>query len=88
MLHVPEDTEKGMTHIPERMYWPDVIGLPSAPVIGISSAKLFSATPAAEIDNYYYDQHFNDNGKELFTRAITPAVLSLYTKEADGHSTR
>jgi hypothetical protein len=88
MLHVPEDTEKGMTHIPERMYWPDVIGLPSAPVIGLPSATLFRATPAAEIDNYYYDQHFNDNGKEFFTRAITPAVLSLYTKEADGHSTR
>jgi hypothetical protein len=88
MLHVPEDTEKGMTRVPERMYWPDVIGLPSAPVIGIPSEKLFSATPAAEVDNYYYDQHFNDNGKEFFTRAITPAVLDLYAKEANGHTAR
>ena len=61
-----------------------MIGLPSAPVIGIPSATLFRETPAAEVQNYYYDQHFNDNGKEFFTRAITPAVLDLYAKEANG----
>ena len=86
MLHVPEDTEKGMTRIPERMYWPDVIGLPSAPVIGVPSATLFRATPTAEVDNYYYDQHFNDNGKEFFTRAIMPALLDVYTKGANGRT--
>ena len=86
MLHIPEDTEKGMQRIPERMFWPDVIGLPSAPVIGVPSARLFSATPKAEIQNYYYDQHFNDNGKEFFTRAITPAVLDVYAKETHGQT--
>lgn len=84
MIHIPEDTEKGMTQVPERMYWPSVIGIPSAPILGIPSATLFKATPPSEVNNYYYDQHFNDNGKEFFTRAITPAVLDLYGKEVHG----
>lgn len=81
MLHVTEDMEKGMTRVPERMYWPAVIGIPSAPVIGVPSATLFQATSAAEVNNYYYDQHFNDNGKEFFTRTVAPALLSVYAKE-------
>jgi hypothetical protein len=82
LIHVPEDTEKGSARVPERMYWPEVIGLPSTPIIGIPSATLFRETPADQVKNYYYDQHFNDNGKELFTRAITPTILDIYTKEA------
>jgi|UPI00047BBBFD hypothetical protein len=84
MIHIPEDTEKGMTQVPERMYWPAVVGLPAAPILAIPSATLFRDTSPTEINNYYYDQHFNDNGKELFTRAITPALLDLYTKEVHG----
>jgi hypothetical protein len=84
MVHIPEDTEKGMTRVPERMYWPAVVGMPSAPILGIPSATLFRNVPPDEIKNYYYDQHFNDNGKELFTRAMTPAILNLYAKEAHG----
>jgi hypothetical protein len=80
ILHIPEDTEEGMTNVPERMYWPDVIGIPSAPVLGIPAATLFQKVSKSEIDNYFYDQHFNDNGKELFTHAITPAVLEAYDK--------
>jgi hypothetical protein len=66
------------------MYWPAVVGLPSAPILAIPSTVLFRDVPASEINNYYYDQHFNDNGKELFTRAITPALLDLYRKEVHG----
>jgi hypothetical protein len=82
MIHVPEDSEKGSTRVPERMYWPQVVGLPSTPIIGIPSATLFRDTPADQIKNYYYDQHFNDNGKEFFTRAITPTILDIYANEA------
>ena len=82
MIHIPEDVEKGSTRITERMYWPAVIGLPDAPIIGVPSATLFRDTPADQIQNYYYDQHFNDNGKEFYTRAVAPAVLYLYNKEA------
>jgi hypothetical protein len=82
MIHVPEDTEKGSARVPERMYWPEIIGRPSTPMIGIPSAALFRDTPAAEVQNYYYDQHFNDNGKEFFTRAITPIILNVYAKGA------
>jgi hypothetical protein len=80
IIHIPEDSEQGMNRVPERMYWPEVVGLPSAPVIGIPAATLFRNVPDAEFDNYFYDQHFNDNGKEMFTRAITPAVLEVYAK--------
>jgi hypothetical protein len=79
MMHIPEDTEHGMTTVPERMYWPKEIGF-AAPVIGIPSATLFADTPAASFDHYYFDQHFNDNGKELFTHAITPAILEVYAR--------
>ena len=81
MIHVPEDSEKGSTRVPERMYWPEVVGLPSTPIIGIPAATLFRDTPADQVKNYYYDQHFNDNGKEFFTRAITPTILDLYSRE-------
>jgi hypothetical protein len=81
MLHIPEDTEQGMTTVPERMYWPNLMGL-AAPVLGIPSKTLFANVPADRFDHYYYDQHFNDNGKEMFTQAITPAILELYDKTA------
>jgi hypothetical protein len=82
VVHIPEDTEQGMTKVPERMYWPGVVGIPSAPVLGIPAATLFREIPADQYDNYFYDQHFNDNGKEMFTHAITPAVLEVYEKLA------
>jgi hypothetical protein len=81
MLHILEDTEQGRTTIPERMYWPDVIGI-EAPILGVPAATLFSQVPAQKFTDYFYDQHFNDNGKELFTRAITPAILEVYDKRA------
>ncbi|MCU1222797.1 MAG: hypothetical protein JWQ42_890 [Edaphobacter sp.] len=79
MLHIPEDTEQGRTTVPERMYWPEVMGV-QAPMVGVPAATLFSHVPPQEIDNYFYDQHFNDNGKEMFTRAVTPAILEVYDK--------
>ncbi|MBS1800810.1 MAG: hypothetical protein JSS95_13425 [Acidobacteria bacterium] len=82
IIHIPEDSEQGMKVVPERMDWPQVVGIPSAPVIGIPAATLFRNVPAAEYDNYFYDQHFNDNGKEMFTRAITPAILEVYASSA------
>jgi len=80
IVHIPEDIEQGMKNVPERMYWPEVVGIPSTPVLGIPAATLFKQIPADQYDNYFYDQHFNDNGRELFTRAITPAVLEVYDK--------
>ncbi|MDE1178123.1 MAG: hypothetical protein PW789_16215 [Edaphobacter sp.] len=88
MLHIPEDTEKGSITVPERMYWPEVMGVPDAPVIGLPSATLFHSTPSAEVDNYYYDQHFNDNGREFFTRAVTPTILQLFSQEAHAQPAR
>jgi hypothetical protein len=86
MLHIPEDTEKGMRTVPERMYWPDVVGLPKAVVIGVPSATLFRDTAKDRVDNYYYDQHLNDNGREFFTRAVTPAILAVFSREAHADS--
>jgi hypothetical protein len=81
LLHIPEDAEQGRTTVPERMYWPDVVGV-QASILGVPAATLFSKVPPEEVDNYFYDQHFNDNGKELFTRAITPAILEVYGRRA------
>jgi hypothetical protein len=81
MLHIPEDSERGSNVVPERMYWPDVVGMP-APIIGLPSAELFADMPAATFYHYYFDQHLNMNGKEFFTRAITPAILDVYEKSA------
>lgn len=81
MLHILEDTERGETTVPERMYWPDAIGI-RAPTLGVSAGTLFSDVSPNAYYDYFYDQHFNDNGKELFTRAITPAILEVYAKHA------
>ncbi len=79
MLHIPEDSERESTVVPERMYWPDVVGV-SAPVIGIPSAELFPGMPKETFLHYYFDQHLNKNGKDHFTRAVTPAILDVYDK--------
>jgi hypothetical protein len=81
LLHIPEDTETGNTRVPERMFWPEAVGLPSTPILAIPSATLFGNVNEDRVKNYYYDEHFNDNGKELFTRAVTPTILNLYARE-------
>ena len=48
-------------------------------VIGLPPSELFGGMNEEEIQRFYYDSnHFNANGSEYFTRAISPALWSAY----------
>jgi hypothetical protein len=77
VLHVTTSEEPQFTAAPERMFWPDVMRIPMQ-IVGVPSAVLFGGVPAANFYRYFYDQHMNVNGKELFTRTVTPALIKIY----------
>ena len=77
IVHLPRISEVGLPTVDEREYWPNVFGA-DVSIIGISSRELFRGKQQDEIEKYYYDEHFNANGKKLFTRTIVPALLKLY----------
>jgi len=78
VLHLPELHERKQATIPERELWPEVWSAP-VDIVGIPGAKLFAGIPAADLPKLFYDPvHMNQNGQELFTRLITPALLKLY----------
>lgn len=79
ILHVPLASERGSTTIHERMLWPDVLG-DDAAVVGVTSANLFQGISDGQVYDFYEDEHLNRNGQELFTRTITPALVSLYVE--------
>lgn len=81
LVHVPLADERHSQVVEERMYWPDLFG-PGLSIVGVPSATLFQGMSEEEIDGFYYDQHLNANGNQLFTRAITPALLKLYAQHA------
>jgi hypothetical protein len=77
LLHIPIDTERGLSYMPERSNWPVALST-DAPMIGVPSAILFRGIDKDHFDNFYRDQHFNSNGSLLFTESILPAVLKAY----------
>jgi len=77
MLHIPIDSERGLDSMPERSRLDGALDS-QAPFIGVTSAALFLGVPADRFQHFYTDQHFNTNGRALFTRAIMPAVLKAY----------
>lgn len=77
LLHVPVADERGSGIVSERMFWPDVIGAPLS-IAGISAGTLFAGKTPEQFYHYFFDQHMNTNGKMLFTRAITPALIRIY----------
>lgn len=79
LLHVNDSEERGHTTVHERMFWPDVMGV-SMTIIGVPTATLFSGVPDSRFYHFFYDQHMNINGKELFTAAVTPALIDAYVK--------
>jgi hypothetical protein len=77
LLHTPSLPERGLTVISER-HWPDVLGAPVS-IIGIPPAKLFAGIPTADVPELFFnDAHFNQNGQDMFTQLITPALLKQY----------
>jgi len=79
LLHVNDSEERGHTVVHERMFWPKVIGVPMT-VVGVPTSTLFAKVPDDRFYNYFYDQHMNNNGKELFTVTIAPALIEAYVK--------
>jgi hypothetical protein len=77
LLHVPVADERGMTVVPERMFWPDIIPVPMS-IAGIPAGTIFAGKTAEQHYHYFFDQHMNSNGMMLFTRAITPTLVRIY----------
>jgi len=77
LVHVTEADERGSSEIPERMYWPDIVPAPMS-IAGVPDSVLFAGKTDEQYYRYFFDQHMNTNGKMLFTRAITPALISIY----------
>lgn len=77
LIHIPIDEERGMQTMPERGRWSEFLDV-QAPMIGVSSATLFENVPGTDFNLYYFDQHLNANGSELFTASMLPAILQCY----------
>jgi hypothetical protein len=85
VLHVPVLAERGQPVITERVFWPEVLGAP-AEVVGIPPARLFAGIPSGDLTRLFYDEeHFNQNGQELFTPLITPALVHLFARSDADH---
>lgn len=82
VLHVPLARERGEAFVNEQAVWSQAFGMPAA-VIGISSQRLFGAMNDQEFYRYYYDDHLNRNGSELFTRVISAALIDVYLRHHD-----
>jgi hypothetical protein len=79
-LHLPDLTERGQTVIRESQFWPEVLGAP-AEIVGIPPARLFAGlSEADQLKLFWDDKHLNQNGLEMFTSLITPALVKLYVK--------
>ena len=79
VLHVPLAREHGQAAISEQADWSHAFGT-HATVVGVSSQRLFGAMSDEEFYRYYYDDHLNRNGSELFTRVISPALIEVYRR--------
>ena len=77
-LHLPGIAEREQTTIPERRAWPDLLDAPVS-LVGIPGAKLLGGLSGEEVTKVFYDpNHLNRNGRALFTRLLTPKLVSLY----------
>ena len=77
IVNIPLSRQRHNPTVEERMYWPDVLGM-EMPIVGVPPAILFRGKSDAEIDRFFYNEHMNLNGSELFTRTVTPAILKIY----------
>jgi hypothetical protein len=81
MLHPPTYAEFGSSLVPERERPEDIFGRP-VPLLGIPGARLFAGVRPADLPQYFVDDvHLNQNGQDLFTSALTPALLKLYAAD-------
>jgi hypothetical protein len=79
ILHIASPSERGQETVMERQLVPEVLG-DSVAMVGVPSARLFRDVPGSEFFDYYHDEHLNSNGMDLYTKAITPALIELYER--------
>jgi hypothetical protein len=78
ILHMPSLLEFGKAKIPESVFWPDALQAP-IDIVGISPNRFFDGFTEGDAKKLYYEKkHLNTNGREYFTRIITPALLHIY----------
>jgi hypothetical protein len=76
-LHIPIDSEYGMTRIPELTEWSRQ-GAAGFQMIGIPSATLFPEMSKEQFLHFYVDVHFNKNGSRVFTNSIIQPIVEAY----------
>jgi hypothetical protein len=82
VLHTPTLREREATRIIERDFWPGELGADVA-LLGIAPARLFAGIDPSKVELLFYEvDHVNQNGQDLFTRLITPALLSIHDRAA------
>jgi len=85
VLHTPTLRERGATRIIERDFWPGELGADVA-LLGIAPARLLAGIEPSKVELLFYEvDHVNQNGQDLFTRLITPALFSIYDRAAPAH---
>ncbi len=82
VLHTPTLRERGATRVIERDFWPGELGA-GVELLGIAPARLVAGIDPSKVELLFYEvDHVNQNGQDLFTRLITPALFSIYDRSA------
>jgi hypothetical protein len=85
VLHTPTLRERDATRIIERDFWPGELGA-GVELFGIAPARLLAGIDPSKVELLFYEvDHVNQNGQDLFTRLITPALFSIYDRAASSH---
>jgi hypothetical protein len=78
VLHTPSFSERDQAVITERVPWPDILGS-DVDVVGIPSARMFAGMSSGEVKALFFENgHLNQNGQDVFTPLLTPALLKLH----------
>lgn len=80
ILHVPVYSEHLGTTIDERECWPLVLS-GQIMIAGVPPSQLFNGFTKEQIQHCYYNEHFNQNGKRLFTRTILQLLMDRYAEK-------
>ena len=86
---MPRGNDVGSPPLPstveEYSDWEKAFGVP-LDLVGVPGATLFAGMSNDDIGQLYFDRlHFNVNGRQFFTRVITPALLELYAHDPQEH---
>jgi hypothetical protein len=84
ILHMPSPSERGSQMVPDRQLMPEILG-PGVAFAGVPSALMFQNVPDEQFEDYFQDEHVGLNGRELFTRIMTPVLIQLYEQYSQSH---